>query len=82
MALPFLPDLAALPASRPVPIDVLPYRDAAGRVDVALLAATAVMRAQLETETGDKLDLAIALRVMAPALAAFSAAIAAQEIGS
>lgn len=46
------------------------------------MAATSVMRQRLEAETGDQLDEAIALRIMAAATAAFSAALAAQcEVG-
>lgn len=66
----------------PRPVEVPGYRDTAGRVDVALLAATSVMRKKLEEATGDQLAVDVALRVMAPALAAFSAALAAQEIGA
>ena len=44
--------------------------------------ASNVMRKKLEEATGDQLAVDVALRVMAPALAAFSAALAAQEIGA
>lgn len=64
------------------PIDLPEYRTDAQRIDVALMAATSVMRQRLEVETGDKLDEAIALRIMAAATAAFSAAMAAQRGGT
>ena len=60
------------------PIDSPEHRDLDGQVDVALVTATNVMRAQLKQATGDDLAVDVALRVMAPALAAFSAALAAQ----
>lgn len=63
----------------PAPLVEPAYRDALGRVDVALMAATSVMRQRLEVETGDRLDEAVALRIMAAATAAFSAAMAAQD---
>ncbi len=66
----------------PVPLVEPAFRTDRQRVDVALMAATSVMRQRLEAETGDQLDEAIALRIMAAATAAFSAALAAQcEVG-
>lgn len=66
----------------PAPLVEPAFRTDRQRVDVALMAATSVMRQRLEAETGDQLDEAIALRIMAAATAAFSAALAAQcEVG-
>lgn len=59
-------------------VEVQSFRDDQAQVDVALVTATNVMRAQLEQATGDQLDVAVALRIMAPAIASFQAALAAQ----
>lgn len=66
-------------SGHPRPMVERRFRDLAGAEDVALATAANVMRAQLEQETGDKLDVAIALRIMAPAIASFHAALAAQR---
>lgn len=61
-------------------VEIQPFRDEESRVDVALVTATNVMRAKLEEATGDQLDVAVALRIMAPAIASFQAALAAQRV--
>lgn len=71
--------MRAHPHRHPRPIVELAFRDQAGVEDVALATAANVMRAQLERETGDQLDLAIALRIMAPAVASYHAALVAQR---
>lgn len=67
-------------AGRSRVVEVPSYRDEAACVDVALVTATNVMRAKLEEATGDQLAVDVALRIMAPAIASFQAALAAQRV--
>lgn len=75
---PIMADVIGAHFGPPAPLVEPSFRDHRQHVDVALMAATSVMRQRLEAETGDQLDEAVAMRIMAAATAAFSAALAAQ----
>jgi hypothetical protein len=77
--MPFIPLPVVASNGQPRPIDLPAFRTDRDQVDLALVAAANILRTKLEEETGDELALEIALRVLAPTIATFTAALSAQQ---